>query len=220
MREMWFALFGAAMLVSTVPGAARSPQTPAEAPKSEAGTPTAPSPLAVTEDDRVLGKSDAPITIVEYASLNCPHCAHFALDVLPTVKEKWIDTGKAKLVVRDYPLDEQALRAAMVTRCAPPDRYYALVDTFLQAQPKWVGARDYRETLARLAKLGGMSQKQFDSCIDDAALANKLAETRLVADQQLGVDATPTFFINGTRFEGEPSVAAMDKALSAASAKS
>src|SRR5467141_2382373 len=104
--------------------------------------------LSVTTDDRILGNPDAPITIVEYASLTCPHCAHFANEVLPELKKKWIDTGKAKLVLRDYPLDEPALRAAMIARCAPPDRFYAYVDTLFAAQEKWVMAKDYREALA------------------------------------------------------------------------
>src|SRR5258707_15596467 len=87
--------------------------------------------------DRVLGKPDAPITIIEYASLSCPHCARFATDVLPKLKEKWIDAGKAKLVLRAFPLDEPAMRAEMVARCAPPERYYPLVETLFQTQDKW-----------------------------------------------------------------------------------
>src|SRR5881275_249771 len=101
-----------------------------------AGSPDAAKALAVQPEDRILGNPDAPITIVEYASLTCPHCAHFTNDVLPELKKKWIDTGKAKLVLRDYPLDEPALRAAMIARCAPPDRFYAYVDTFFGAQEK------------------------------------------------------------------------------------
>jgi protein-disulfide isomerase len=108
MREIWFCLLIVLTLGGTLPAAAQG--TGGDAAKQ----------LAVQPDDRILGKPDAPITIVEYASLTCPHCAHFTVDVLPKLKEKWIDTGKAKLVLRDFPLDEPALRAAMVARCAPP----------------------------------------------------------------------------------------------------
>ncbi|MBV9016396.1 MAG: DsbA family protein, partial [Alphaproteobacteria bacterium] len=128
--------------------------------------------------DRILGKADAPITIIEYASLTCPHCAHFNTQVLPTLKEKWIDTGKAKLVLRDFPLDEPALRAAMVARCAPPDKFYPLIDTFFAQQEQWVTSRDYRAALEKLAKLGGLSDKEFKTCISDKKLEDQVAQSR------------------------------------------
>src|SRR6516165_8332780 len=136
MREIWFAVLGILSLLLVSPG---SP---------EAGAPyqmlaDAQRGLQITKDDRILGSLEAPITIVEYASLTCPHCAHFANDVLPEIKKAWIDTGKAKLVLRDFPLDEPALRAAMIARCAPPDRYYAFAETFFAAQEKWVRTTDY-----------------------------------------------------------------------------
>jgi len=176
--------------------------------------------LVLNKDDRILGNPDAPITIVEYASLTCPHCAHFTNDVLPELKKRWIDTGKAKLVLRDYPLDEPALRAAMIARCAPPDRYYAFIDTFFGAQEKWVTARDYRDALARLVKLGGMSREEFDNCLKNTALENRIVEGRLIASKELDVNSTPTFFINGTKFTGAPTVEEFDKALSGLAAKS
>jgi protein-disulfide isomerase len=176
--------------------------------------------LSITKDDRILGKPDAPITIIEYASLTCPHCAHFTNEILPELKKKWIDTGKAKLVLRDFPLDEPALRAAMIARCAPPDRFYAYVDTFFATQDKWVMAKDYREALARIVKLGGMSQDEFDNCLKNTNLENKIVEGRLVASKELDVNSTPTFFINGTKFAGAPTVEEFDKALSAVAVKS
>ena len=168
--------------------------------------------LALTPTDRVLGQADAPITIIEYASLTCPHCAHFASEVLPKLKEKWIDTGKAKLILRDFPLDEPALRAAMVARCAPPDRFYPLVEMFFETQeqvgackglpaPRWSGSRCS----------AGSSKKEFDSCLDDKALEDQvLAKPAHGVTQQLGVNSTPTFFINGKKFDGEPTVEAFD----------
>ena len=207
MREMWFCLLIVLSLGSMLPGSAQ-------------GAGDAAKELAVQPSDRVLGKADAPITIVEYASLTCPHCAHFDVDVLPKLKEKWINTGKAKLVLRDFPLDEPALRAAMVARCAPAERFYPLVDTFFAQQEQWVMSRDYRGALEKLAKLGGMSDKEFKACISDKKLEDQVAQSRLTASQQLGVDATPTFFINGKKFEGAPTVEAFDQALSGAAPKS
>jgi protein-disulfide isomerase len=213
MNNTWSALFGvlSVILISPVPAQAARPR-PLLA--------DAQTVLALNKDDRILGNPDAPITIVEYASLTCPHCAHFTNDVLPELKKKWIDTGKAKLVLRDYPLDEPALRAAMIARCAPPDRYYAYVDTFFGSQEKWVTARDYRDALARLVKLGGMSREEFDNCLKNTALENKIVEGRLIASKELDVNSTPTFFINGTKFTGAPTVEEFDKALSGLTAKS
>ncbi|MGH7059402.1 MAG: DsbA family protein [Stellaceae bacterium] len=176
--------------------------------------------LNLTKDDRVLGKPNAPITIVEYASMSCPHCAHFTDEVLPELKKKWIDTGKVKLVLRDFPLDEVALKASMIARCAPPDRFYAFVDTMFATQEKWVGESDPQAALARLAKLGGMSQDEIDACLKNSALENKIVEGRLVASKDLDVNATPTFFINGTKFTGAPTEEAFDKALTGLAPKS
>ena len=213
MYKILFALLGFVTLNMVSPGLVEAATPQPQLADAQAG-------LSVGKDDRILGNPDAPITIVEYASLTCPHCAHFANDVLPELKKKWIDSGKAKLVLRDYPLDEPALRAAMIARCAPPDRFYAYVDTFFAAQDKWVMARDYREALARLVKLGGMSQDEFDNCLKNTELANKIVEGRLVASKELDVNSTPTFFINGTKFAGAPTVEEFDKVLAGLSAKS
>src|SRR2546423_8877539 len=141
MREIWFSRVVVLSLGGALPAAAQ-------------GTPGADAArqLSVQPGIRVLGKADAPITIIEYASLTCPHCAHFEVDVLPKLKAKWIDTGKAKLVLRDFPLDEPALRAAMVARCAPPERFYPLVDTFFAQQEQWAPTSDYRAAFAKLPK--------------------------------------------------------------------
>jgi protein-disulfide isomerase len=213
MKKIWFALLGVLSVILVPPGSAQ-----VVAPHQLLAD--AQTALAPTKEDRILGNPDAPITIIEYASLTCPHCAHFTNEVLPELKKKWIDTGKAKLILRDYPLDEPALRAAMIARCAPPDRYYAYVDTFFGAQEKWVTARDYRDALARLVKLGGMSREEFDNCLKNTALENKIVEGRLIASKELDVNSTPTFFINGTKFTGAPTVEEFDKALSGLAAKS
>ena len=208
MREIWFCLLIVLSLGTLSP-------TPALAAAGDAA-----KELAVQPSDRILGKAEAPITIIEYASLTCPHCAHFDVTVLPKLKEKWIDTGKAKLILRDYPLDEPALRAAMVARCAPADRFYPLIDTLFAQQEQWATSRDYRAALEKLVKLGGMSDKEFKACISDKKLEDQVAQSRLTASQQLGVDATPTFFINGKKFDGAPTVEAFDQALSGAAPKS
>lgn len=213
MHKILFALIGLVSVILVSPG-------PVEAVAARPMLADAQAGLLVTRDDRILGNPDAAITIVEYASLTCPHCAHFENEVLPELKKKWIDTGKVRLVLRDFPLDEPALRAAMIARCAPPDRYYAYIDTLFASQDKWVMARDYREALARLVKLGGMGKDEFDNCLKNTALENKIVEGRLVASKELDVNSTPTFFVNGTKFTGAPTLEEFDKVLSGLSAKS
>jgi protein-disulfide isomerase len=209
MTRTWDALFLIACLAAVSPPVVRAADTASPA-----------ALLQINKDDRILGNPDAPITIVEYASMSCPHCAHFTNDILPELKKKWIDTGKAKLVLRDFPLDKLALEAAMVQRCAPPDRFYAFVDTYFGDQQQWVTAQDSQAAIARLAELGGMSKSEVDACLKNSALENRILGERLVASKDLGVDATPTFFVNGTKFQGEPTVAEFDKLLSTLAAKS
>ena len=196
MRKIWFGLTGLVSLLGVSLG------TVSAAPPQPTADPRA--LLQISKDDRILGQPDAPITIVEYASLTCPHCAHFQAEVLPEIKKQWIDTGKAKLVLRDFPLDEEALRAAMIARCAPPARYYAFADTFFAAQDKWVRERDYQGALAKLARLGGMGKEEFDACLRNKQLEDSIVESRFVASKTLDVNSTPTFFINGNKFTGAP----------------
>jgi protein-disulfide isomerase len=211
MREIWFALVVAVSLIAALPATA---QAPAAEPAKAA------SLLAVTPQDRVLGKADAPITIVEYASMTCPHCAHFDKDVLPGLTKKWIETGKAKLILRDYPLDEVALRAAMMARCAPAERFYPLIDTLFETQEQWAVAKDWRGALEKTARLAGIGKKDFDACLGNKAMEDQVAQSRLVATTQLGVDSTPTFFVNGTKFQGAPTEEAFDQLLTGLAAKS
>jgi protein-disulfide isomerase len=194
--------------------------TPAPAADTSAGPADARSLLSIGQEDRILGDPNAPITIIEYASMTCPHCAHFTDDVLPELKKKWIDTGKVKLVLRDFPLDGEAVKASMIARCAPPDRFYAFIDAFFVDQDKWVTAPNYQEALTRLAALGGMGKDQVDKCLADKQLEDRILNSRLVASKDLDVNATPTFFINGTKFAGDPTVEAFDKVLSGLSPKS
>ena len=177
-----------ALIVTAFIGIAASPVLAAETPQPQS-------------DDRVLGDAKAPITIFEYASLTCPHCAVFDQETLPKLKTEWIDTGKAKLILRDYPLDQSALLAAMVARCAPPDRFYAFIDTLFQSQLSWAQSSNVKGSLARIAKVGGMSQAEFDQCVADQKLSDSIINSRLNGQQHYGVDSTPTFFVGAQRLE-------------------
>ena len=167
-------------------------------PARAADTPT------LQADDHILGNKNAPITIFEYASLTCPHCAAFASGTLPKLQKDWIDTGKAKLVYRDFPLDRSAVVAATIARCFPAERYFPFIETLFQAQREWIQGSEAatKTALARIAKLGGMSQAQFDSCAADQKISDAVMNSRLVGQNQYGIDSTPTFFVNGTKVTG------------------
>ena len=176
----------------------------------------APQPLP---DDRILGKPDAPVTIFEFASLSCPHCADFDANVLPKIKQNWIDTGKARLIYRDYPLDFAALKAAQLVRCAPPEQFYGFIDVLFQSQQNWVvRERDkVQERLGKLAKLSGMSDDKFAACMKDEALEKSILERQVQATRDYQIESTPTFYINGKKFVGVHPYDEFDQVLAAAS---
>jgi protein-disulfide isomerase len=213
MRGIWFSTLMASVLLFAVPS------LPVAAAPASASAATEQALLAPRQSDRILGNPGAPITIVEYSSMSCPHCAHFDVDVLPQIKKQWIDTGKAKLILRDFPLDEPALKAAMIARCAPPDRFYPFVNALFADQPQWVLAPDYQQALVRMAELGGMNAQTADACLKNKALEDNIVRERLVAAKDLGVDATPTFFVNDKKFTGAPTVAAFNQLLSSVAPK-
>lgn len=151
--------------------------------------------------DRVLGDPDAPITIIEYSSLTCPHCADFHTNTLPKLKANYLDTGKAKLVYRDFPLgnDGRSTIAAMLARCAPPDRYFGFLDVLFRGQRNWALAPDPFAALSQIGQLGGISAEDFEACMNNEALFNGIRKSRADAAAEFGVESTPTFIINGER---------------------
>jgi len=154
--------------------------------------------LAIQPGDHVLGDPKAPITVIEYASFTCPHCAHFHTQILPEIKKKWIDTGKVKLIYRDFPLDQVAAKAAQIAECAGNDRYFGVIDLIFRGQPTWATASDPIAELAKPLRIAGMGEKEIKECLANEAKANEV-----VADakggETLGVNSTPTLFINGKR---------------------
>ncbi|MGO1160923.1 DsbA family protein [Brucella pseudogrignonensis] len=167
--------------------------------------------------DMVYGKADAPVTIVEYASLTCSHCADFAVNTFPTIKEKYIDTGKAKLIFREFPFDPRATAAFMLARCAPEDRYFPMVEVFFKQQQQWAGAADGEAALLQIAKLAGFTQESFKACLTNQQVLDDVRATMERGSKEFGVNATPTFFINGQKYAGALSVdemsAIIDKLL-------
>lgn len=165
--------------------------------------------------DMVLGKPEAPITIIEYASLTCPHCASFHADVLPTLKTEYIDTGKAKLIFRDFPLDQLAFAGAVLARCGGPEKYYTYLNVLFAQQRQWATAADPKAALTQIGRLGGVSAEQFDKCLQDKALGDYILNSRLEGNQKFNVNSTPTLIINGKAESGVPSLADLRKKLDA-----
>lgn len=156
----------------------------------------------VDDTDMVLGASDAPVTIIEYSSLTCPHCRNFHLNTLPALKTRYIDLGKARLVYRDFPFDRPALLAAALAHCAGPDHFFGFLEVLFRGQKSWSRAPDPAAALKRIGRLGGLSEAEIDACFADRALLDRILKERLDGAKVFGVDSTPTFIINGRKLVG------------------
>ena len=174
-----------------------------DAPKSTGSVDVAKLMAGEALPDVVLGDPNAPVTIVEYASMTCPHCADFHSESLPIIKKAFIDTGKAKLILREFPFDPRALAAFMLARCTGDDaRRTAMVDVLFDQQADWARAENASEALLRIAKLAGMSENDFKACLNDKALQQKVVDVQQRGETVFGVSATPTFFVNGDKYAG------------------
>jgi protein-disulfide isomerase len=165
--------------------------------------------------DLALGKADAPVTVIEYASLTCPHCAHFAIETFDKVKAAYIDTGKVKWIYRDFPLDEMALRAAMMARCGGADRYYGFVDIIFKQQQSWATQKDPLQALAQLGRLGGIGDTEFKACMTNQQVENAVLQSSLNAKKEFDVDSTPSFIVNGKKQSGALDFDAFSKVIDA-----
>lgn len=167
--------------------------------------------------DVTQGKADAPVTIVEYASMTCSHCAAFHHDVFPELKKSYVDTGKVKFVLREFPLDPIATAAFMLAR-EMGDKRDAVVDLLFSQQKNWAFTEKPIDGLANVLKQAGLSQEKVEAVLKDQELYKKINDVRDRAAQKFGVSSTPTFFINGDKYTGEMSVADFDKFIASKSA--
>ncbi len=170
--------------------------------------------------ERALGKPDAKVTVQEWFSLTCTHCARFAQEVFPEVQAKLIDTGRIRYVFKDFPLDQLALAAAMVARTLPPDRYEPFVLALLSSQDRWAFGRDVdpQVQLQQMAALAGMPKATFDSAINDDGLRKAILAEQDRGTNALKIDSTPTFVFGTTTHAGELDYAAFLKQVTAAGA--
>ena len=171
----------------------------------------------VSLPDMALGPANAPITITEFASMTCPHCAAFNADVFPKIKAAYIDTGKIRWIFREFPLDVKAAAGSMLARCIGKDdagKYFAVVDMLFRSQNDWV-MKNTAESLNLIGKQAGLSQQQVEDCLKDQALLDKIAADQKYASEVLKVNSTPTFFLNGEVIKGEASFDEFDKKIKA-----
>lgn len=163
--------------------------------------------------ERVMGDPDAPVTILEYSSLTCSHCAAFHANVLPQVKEQYIDTGKAKLVFRDFPLDPLAAAAALVARCVPEDNYFPFLETLFASQQQWSRSPDPLKALQGYARLSGLSAEGLEACLNNEALFQQINTVKEQGAAEYGITGTPTLIVDGEKL---PAYTQLPEALESA----
>ena len=162
--------------------------------------------------DIVVGKDDAPVTIIEYASMTCGHCATFHNTTYPELKKKYIDTGKVKYILREFPLDALAAAGFMLARCAGNDKYHAMIEMLFAKQKEWV-TQNPIPPLQALAQQAGFTKDSFEACLKDQKILEGIEAVRTHGAEKLGVNSTPTFFINGKLFRGTLTIEELDKQL-------
>ncbi|MGA2314625.1 MAG: DsbA family protein [Xanthobacteraceae bacterium] len=164
------------------------------------------------EGDIVLGSDKAPVTIIEYASMTCPHCAHFSTDTFPELQKRYIDTGKVRYIFREFPLDALAAAGFMLARCAGKDKFMPVVETLFAKQPEWMVQKPI-EPLKAIAKQFGFTEQSFDACLANQHVLDGIQEVRDRAAEKLGINSVPTFFVNGQKLTGDQSIDALAKVI-------
>ena len=163
--------------------------------------------------DMELGAKDAPVTIIEYASMTCSHCANFHMGPFRELKAKYIDTGKVRMIFREFPFDPVALQASMLARCVGEKRYFGMLNVLFKSQAKWANSSDPQQALAKIARLGGFTEARFKACMTNQDLADMILKSRLKGSKKYGVDSTPSFIVNGVKTSGNMTIAEWDKLL-------
>ena len=155
--------------------------------------------------DKAKGRDDAKVTVVEYASMTCSHCAHFAVNTFPEVEKKYIDTGKVRFILREFPFDPRAEAGFMLARCAG-DNYFPMVEVLFRQQQNWAAAENVKDAMFQIAKLAGFTQESFNACLTDQALLDQVRAVQQRGATEFKIDSTPTFIINGNVYKGALSI--------------
>ena len=164
------------------------------------------------DGDITIGSDKAPVTVIEYASMTCPHCAHFSETTLPELQKRYIDTGKVRYTLRAFPLDALSAAGFMLARCGGKDKYMPIVETLFAKQPEWI-VKEPLPPLKEIAKQFGIGESEFNECLANQKLLDSIQAVRDHAAQKLGVNSTPTFFVNGKKLVGDVSIDQMAKEI-------
>ena len=159
--------------------------------------------------EMALGEANAPVTIVEYMSMTCPHCANFHNETFDAIKAKYIDSGKVRFIVREFPFDPRAAAAFMLARCAPEGQYFPMISMLFKQQEQWAAAQNGRDALLQMSKLAGFTQESFEACLTNQKLLDDVNSVMQRGAKDFGVQSTPTFFVNGEHYSGDMSVDVM-----------
>ncbi|AHK43674.1 hypothetical protein ASD02_14230 [Ensifer sp. Root1252] len=159
--------------------------------------------------EMAVGDANAPVTIVEYMSMTCPHCAAFHNNTFEAIKTKYIDSGKVRFVLREFPFDPRAAAAFMLARCAPEGQYFPMISMLFKQQQQWAAAQNGRDALLQMSKLAGFTQESFESCLTNQKLLDDVNAVMQRGAKDFGVQSTPTFFVNGEHYSGDMSVDVM-----------
>ncbi len=183
--------------------------TSAYAQKVDVAELMAPGPLP----DHVLGNEKASITVVEYASMTCSHCARFYNEVFQPFKKKYIDTGKVRFILREFPLDPVAAGVSALARCQSADKYYSTIELFFEQQKNWAFADDPSKAIFPIAEKVGFTKQTYEACLTDTKLSTAIEDSALKAREKFSVKGVPAFFINGEKLQGEKTLDNFDNAL-------
>ena len=177
------------------------------------GVQTRASEFTYAKGDMTLGAKNAPVTVIEYASMTCPHCARFHLGPFKKLKSKYIDTGKVRFIFREFPFDPLALQASMLARCTGEKRYFGMLKVLFKNLSKWAQVSDTHQALAKIARLGGFTDTRFKACMTNQELADMILESRLKGSKEFGIESTPSFIVNGVKVSGNMTIAEWDELL-------
>ena len=201
------ALLAALASLTALPAIAQESEASDTEETMPAETETAPAEVGpgYVTGDLVLGAEDAPVTVIEYASLTCPHCARFHAVTWPEVKKAYVDTGKIRFIMREVYFDQYGLWAAMTARCGDGSKYHWMIDKFLVEQQAWTRAEDLAGAIRQIGRRAGLSTETLNACLTDREYAKALLETYKVNQQADQIESTPTFIINGEQHSGNMS---------------